>query len=262
MHPDISEFSYGYALTEELIHSSGLPIQAAPIFPSLIEEGQPGGGYDVQVPFVGVPLFLQFKLADCMVRRTAFEVQQGLFEPPFFRMRLRPMKHSQQHRLLLDLEQKGRLVFYAVPHFHKPDELNNAYLNRQVIDRSVFFKPSQIGPLPDDDHHHVSFRAGSPAYLCSEPRLLLEESKSRQTFDNELVDGLQQREVFSGTAQDVTKLAQELIEAVRVIAKPEISSEAGHEIDQLAQRAPRLQIAYLARAFFGCEIVLVRRRQQ
>jgi hypothetical protein len=231
------------------------------MFPSLIEEGQPGGGYDVQIPFAGVPLFLQFKLSDCMVRRTAFEVQQGLFMPPFFRMHLRPMKHSQQHRLLLDLECKGRLVFYAAPHFHKPGELNDAYLNSEVINRSVFFKPSQIGRLPDDNHHHVSFKAGKPAYLCSEPRLIQEESKSREVFDKELMEGLRRRELFTGKAEDVTKLAQELLGLVRKFVKPEVSSAARREVGQLAQRAPRFQIAYLARAFFGCEIVLVRKRK-
>jgi len=47
MTPDISEFSYGFALTHELIALAGEPLRAAPIFPSLIEEGRAGGGYDV-----------------------------------------------------------------------------------------------------------------------------------------------------------------------------------------------------------------------
>ena len=44
-------------------------------------------------------------------------------------MRLRPLKHSQQHDLLLDLEQQGNDVYYAAPEFHLPDELNKAYLD-------------------------------------------------------------------------------------------------------------------------------------
>lgn len=47
MKPDISEFSYGYAVTEALIWDEGLPIVGAPIFPSLIEEGR-SGGYKIQ----------------------------------------------------------------------------------------------------------------------------------------------------------------------------------------------------------------------
>lgn len=65
MQPDISEFSYGYALTEEFIFRSGMPLRAAPLFPSLLSEGKTGGGFDVSIPFVGYPLFLQFKLSHC-----------------------------------------------------------------------------------------------------------------------------------------------------------------------------------------------------
>jgi len=71
MTPDISEFSYGFALTHELIALAGEPLRAAPIFPSLIEEGRAGGGYDVHLDVPGFPLFLQFKRSDCMVRRSA-----------------------------------------------------------------------------------------------------------------------------------------------------------------------------------------------
>jgi hypothetical protein len=44
MTPEISEFSYGFALTHELITLAGQPLRAAPIFSSLIEEGRAGGG--------------------------------------------------------------------------------------------------------------------------------------------------------------------------------------------------------------------------
>lgn len=43
MKSDISEFSYGFALTNELV--GWVNLRAAPDFPSLIEEGKPGGGY-------------------------------------------------------------------------------------------------------------------------------------------------------------------------------------------------------------------------
>src|SRR5688500_5318876 len=77
MNPNISEFSDGYALTESLINTVPLAILAASVFPSLIEEGKVGGGYDLQIPFEGFPLFLQFKLSHKMIRDTAFEAQIG-----------------------------------------------------------------------------------------------------------------------------------------------------------------------------------------
>jgi hypothetical protein len=73
-----------------------------------------------------------------MVRGTAKEIATAGFTPPFYRMHLRPGKHSRQHELLLDLESSGEMVYYAAPHFHLPRELNHAYLNKQVIQSSLF----------------------------------------------------------------------------------------------------------------------------
>lgn len=260
MYPDISEFSYGYALTEELIHNSGLPIRAAPLFPSLIQEGRAGGGYDVQIPFIGFPLFLQFKLSDCMVRGTAWEAQQGLLNPPFYRMHLRPMKHSQQHQLLLSLESSGELVYYAAPHFHKPAELNDAYLNKRVIDQSVFFKPSDIGALPDDDSHHVAFCTGQPAYLFSKPRRLQEETITRNRFDQDLLEGIEKRKRFNGSRDETARLANQMLEAIMqwsTLFTSTEDAEGSKVIEKLTALEPRFQIAYLTRAFFGCEIILI-----
>lgn len=174
MRPDISEFSYGYAVTEALIKGRKSSLTAAPYFPSLIKEGKEGGGYDLALESTGVPLFLQFKLSECIVQDRADvpECAAGLFHPPFYRMHLRPARHSKQHKLLLDLEGKGNLVFYVAPCFYKPAELNDAYLNEKILERSIAVKPGAIGPLPDREAHHLSFKNHSKIYLCSKPREL------------------------------------------------------------------------------------------
>jgi hypothetical protein len=64
MTPNISEFSYGYALTNDLMRRYSLNSEGAPRFPSLRQEGQTGGGYDVELPRIA--LFLQFKLSRYM----------------------------------------------------------------------------------------------------------------------------------------------------------------------------------------------------
>lgn len=261
MKPDISEFSYGYALTEELIQRSGLPITAAPLFPSLLAEGQSGGGYDVHLPFSGFPLFLQFKLSHCMVKRSARECQLGLYAPHFYRMYLRPLKHSQQHNLLLDLESKGYPVYYAAPHFHLPEELNDAYMNNEVINRSVFYKPSEIGGLPDLEEHHVSFKAGHPAYIFSEPKQFIDESKSRAKLDDDLLEGFWKYPGIDGKRESLSKLANDLLECVkgRVYEFEWMQPEA---IRGLGEREPRYQIGYLSRTFFGCEVLLIKPKDQ
>ncbi len=172
MRPNISEFSYGYALIDELIHWHGTQLTAAPVFPSLYQEGQSGGGYDAMLQRPGLPLFLQFKLSDCMVRNTAQEVKNGICSTPFYRMYIRPSRHSRQHEMLLDLENTGNEVFYSAPAFHTPEELNDAYLFHHMLDRSLWLKPSAIGSLPDDDWHHVAFQIPGTAHFCSIPRKL------------------------------------------------------------------------------------------
>jgi hypothetical protein len=47
-------------------------------------------------------------------------------------MYIRPARHSEQHEMLLDLENDGNEVYYSAPAFHKPEEFNDAYLNNQV----------------------------------------------------------------------------------------------------------------------------------
>ena len=169
MTPDISEFSYGFALTQELIALAGEPLRAAPIFPSLIEEGRAGGGYDVNLDIPGFPLFLQFKRSDCMISRRAKEIQQGCnLNLPFYRLKITERSRSAQHDMLLELDNGKNEVFYAAPRFHTVTELNAAYLAAAVSHRSFYIRPRDIGRL-DEDAHHVAFDE-TRYRLCSEPR--------------------------------------------------------------------------------------------
>jgi hypothetical protein len=162
VRPDISEFSFGYALTSELVARLGIKSVGAPIFPSLVEEGKVA--YDVAIP--GLPLFLQFKLSDHMVRGTALEAT--LLGVPYYRMHLRPRRHSKQHELLHQLEAKGNEVYYVAPEFHTPNDLNRAYDTSAVVEHSSFWRPIDIGLLPDDSDHYVAFQKGKPhGYFCS-----------------------------------------------------------------------------------------------
>ncbi|WP_226783296.1 hypothetical protein [Oceaniglobus trochenteri] len=173
MKPEISEFSYGFALTNELV--GWVALSAAPVFPSLIEEGKAGGGYDVKLDRPGVPLFLQFKRSHCMVRRTAKEHQTvvasgGTLNVPYYRFPITEALTSDQHELLLELDDGSNLVFYAAPRFHRRNEINQAWSRADVARRSLFVAPWTIGPL-DDAQHHVAFD-GTNTWLCSEPRAL------------------------------------------------------------------------------------------
>lgn len=262
MKPDISEFSYGYALTEALIWDTGLSVIGAPLFPSLIQEGRPGGGYDVALPFSGLLLFLQFKLSDYMRSRGVIEAKNGLIDTPFYRMHLRPKRHSRQHTMLLELEAAGETVFYAAPKFYLAPELNEAYLNQTMIPQSFFIRPSTIGPLPDDLDHHVSFRDGYPVYLCSEPRKLREE-ENRETSLKALHSLLEHSEYKKYDDDVLGKLNEQML---NIILRQQISLRRttinSDNARTLKNMNPVEKLRYLSRTYFDCEPVVIKARRQ
>ena len=253
MKPDISEFSYAFALTSELIDKYSLMLTGAPIFPSLYSEGQAGGGYDVQIPRRGIPVFLQFKLSHCMVTRNASEAD--LLDVPYFRMLLRPLKRSKQHQLLLELEQKGNEVYYAAPEFSSPHELNSAYLRREVSARTAFFTPIAIGPLPDDGEHHVVFLPESTyGYLCS-ARKRIDRESAPAIFEDRLPDLARSpdarvidSEFFLGIGDELSFIYEQI--------QPLRDQELTFLRRLRYEREPVRYAEYMSRTLFDCEFLV------
>lgn len=183
MKPQISEFSYGFALTNELVGWQEL--SAAPVFPSLLEEGRPGGGYDVKLERPGIPLYLQFKRSEFLTRRNGREARELALRGqrvgiPYYRFAITEDTLSHQHEMLVALDVAPNFVFYAAPRFHRLDEINDAWHANAVASRSQFVAPHQIGLLPTGKHT-VAFD-GSRFWVCSEPRSI-EGLNSRQLVD-------------------------------------------------------------------------------
>ncbi|TPL47997.1 hypothetical protein FJ942_26360 [Mesorhizobium sp. B2-4-2] len=168
-----TEFSFGYAFTENLIRSSPIAPVGAPVFPNLIQEGS--WGFDIRINFPATPLFLQYKLPELMRRGTAFEIANwncpGL-RVPFFRIAVMRRDISRQHELLIELESRYPAnVFYAAPTLENVRAFDSAYNAAAVARRSVFFSPTEIGPLPDDKIHTIAYRRGlATGYFCSKPK--------------------------------------------------------------------------------------------
>lgn len=181
MRPGYTEFSYGYAFTENLIRSSAEGPASAPVFPNLVQEATLG--YDVKIELPAQPLFFQFKLPELMVRATAAEVSKyelpGL-APPFFRMPLMKRHVSQQHAYLIDLEAEyPGAVFYAVPELGDLSSFNNAYTETKMHEASVFFSPAEIGALPDNKSHSIAYSPSlAEAWFCSNPKPIKRRSIS------------------------------------------------------------------------------------
>jgi hypothetical protein len=289
MRPDISEFSYGYALTEELATAHRNALTAAPVFPSLIEEGKQGVGWDMRLELVGIPAFLQFKVGHPVFRRYAVEFKNGIFpSPPYsgksaplcYRLHLRAPRHSHQHASLVELENKGHLVYYVASHFHLPAQLNEAYLNKTVAAQSFWLRPSAV-TLPDDGEHHVSYVSPSgPHCICSAKPFRLELDGSFDAFVGSA------RERFSrrprGRLDDVlTRLSDDITEAVlsRPIQRTEgrsprrsfsrgtelmlptvrdVSFPMGATLERArTELSPKARAAYLTRTFFDAELMVI-----
>lgn len=260
-----SEFSYGYALTDELIHWYGTPLTAAPVFPSLQEEGMSGGGYDVQLKGPGVPLFLQFKLSDRMEGANALEAKAGFLHAPFYRMHLRPAGRSKQHKLLLKLENNYSEVYYCAPGFFQTIELNDAYGNHHVYDRSFFMRPSEIGPLPDKWRHHIAFQSAHSVicYFLSDP-VKAKQIKviDRPSFERTLERKIRTQGSLALSDASLRRLASAMKEIITEEFREELGRERstvqGLDLDKVL--TPLQQVTYFGRTFFDCSLFIVRHK--
>src|SRR5215813_6367912 len=251
---EFSEFSYGYCVTEDLASSQG-HLTVAPIFPSLLQEGQPGFGYDVALQRPGAPLFLQFKLVDQMVRGNANETKLGHFVPAFYRMHLRSRAVSDQHQSLISLEQAGNEVYYAAPGFHTTADLNSAYGSREVWSGSFRIKPCDIGPLPDDRRHHVSFRTPTGQWrLYSE-----ESSREGHALDTAQIETMLLERIKQRGQRNLRDQLPELDQTLLSIARERnVARRQEEQIDiqpLVSKVSPLQRVAYMARQFFDCQLL-------
>jgi hypothetical protein len=258
MKPDISEFSYGFALTSELVDRYGVRPAGAPIFLNLQEEGQPGGGYDVEIPAIAI--FLQFKLSHRLERGSALHA--GTVGIPHYRFELRPLKHSDQHNLLLELEGAGNEVYYAAPEFHQAPELNARFAASTIAANTAFFSPVDIGQLPDEDEHFVAFQAGiSPAWTFSDPREL-----PRHTEDMIFGLGLKARLSASPQGHTLREFLHGLGDTMVDVYEKAAPRMRRHIADVSSFRAlrtlsdPGRYANFVSHTLFGCQVLILARQ--
>jgi hypothetical protein len=171
MKRKVSEFSYGFVLTHELVHTYGYLLTDAPSISSGKKKMKAAASEDGDDSLRGYPLFLHFKASEYMKRKNAGESK--LVGLPYFRFALHRKTQSNQHQLLIELERKGNAVFYGTPKIHEAVNLNGAFFDKKVVSSSLFVSPGEIGELPDNEIHRVVFSALSPdVYFCTRPRIL------------------------------------------------------------------------------------------
>lgn len=265
-----TEFSYGYGFTENLIRSSAQSPTVAPQFPNLIQEAQLG--YDVRVDMPACPLFFQFKLPELMVRDTALEISHhGLpLSCNFFRMPLMRRDLSNQHQVLIQLEASNAgLVHYASPMMEDIQEFNDAYNLGEVHQETAFFSPQDIGPLPDDKRHMVSYEAyASSAWFCSEPqKIVLRQfkhllEKATAKFEQAEFEHLEQ--VAGRTRGALRELGGDVIDIDEDALRQRVRARFGADARavppterQQAVAEELLAAREVARVGFGLEMIVV-----
>lgn len=252
MKPVFSEFSYGFALTHELVNRFRTTVLGAPILPSLIDEGR-AGGFDVGLPTSGWTAFLQFKSAQLMKRSTAKHWDE--YGHGYFRFPIRPATYSDQHRLLLELaDQAGfaHFVAYVAPAFHEINELNAFFLNERVAENSVWIPVRSIGDILDNDEHWVIFDSAADT-----PRLRSDWQRTVEGVKGEGLlsifrSGPPNAAAVSFNIQFFDRLADTLASIGRGLASPQ-TRETLRSRDVSAATT----CAYLARTLFDAELLLI-----
>lgn len=168
-----SEFSFGYACTENMIRSSVSGPKNAPFFPNLVQEGKLG--YDVCIDLPASPIILQFKIPKLMKHNSAPAIRKHKLagiSTPFFQMPIMNRNRSQQHAILLKLDSKmPGSVFYATPHLDGTKAFNNSYRRVNVHCDTAYISPCDIGRICDNKSHNIVYmQNGTEGWLCSTPR--------------------------------------------------------------------------------------------
>ena len=210
MKPEFSEFSYGFAFTNEITSHLHLFIKGAPLFPSL--SGESLLGYDVKLPIIGYPMFFQYKLSSYLTRPYANE--WSLFSRPYRRIRLYNSLWSAQHNTLVSLESHDNIVLYAAPGFHKLSDFNAHYNYRTIMENSFCFTPSSIGRYPRDEEHYVVFHeSDSFGYFCSNRKKRIEVIFGKRLKEY-LADNTNNRKPIEIDKQFIRDLISKLINIV------------------------------------------------
>lgn len=160
MDAEFSEFSYGFALSYEIVAALGPDIVGAPLFPSLREESELG--YDADFRSAGWPLFLQFKLADCLTRSNAN--YWSFYGSTFFRIAIGQSGKPRQHNLLCDLSRREDEVYYAAPIFYRQREFNRAFASARVLVESAMIPLNQLPEITDRQRHHITYHSTKPGF--------------------------------------------------------------------------------------------------
>jgi hypothetical protein len=248
MKRKVSEFSYGFVLTHELVNVYGYLPTDSPQGSRKKRKKDAADNTD-NAPR-GYPLFLQFKASEYMKRRNAGESK--LVGLPYFRFALHRKTQSNQHQLLIELERKGAAVFYATPKIHEAVNLNSAFFDHQVVALSLFVSPSEVGELPDNQSHRLVFsNRADDVYFCPKPRRLAGVIHGNDFAESvqQVISKLEPQSLDEGFFHQLADDMAALVSPNRRI------------FDELARGKVEMSAStfanYLARTLFDCDLLII-----
>jgi hypothetical protein len=136
-------------------------------------------------------------------------------------------------------------------------ELNTAYAQRRVWDRSFRIAPTLLGSLPDDKAHHVTFQQpnGTWRFYSDGP------SKEGRAPNTEEIATLLKGRIVERGKRNLFDQIEDLDATLQTIVKARNTKREERErinIRELGDHVEPLQrVAYLARQFFGCQLLFV-----
>lgn len=138
-------------------------------------------GYDLRAKSLKWgTLYLQYKVPEIMTRRNASE--WNFFNTPYYRFRVKTDKTKNgniQHNTLVELEeslqdpsfknQPPGVVRYVSPTFHTYTDLQNSFIQKTILARSVYASPRTLGIVEENSDHKYAYLGNNFIRAFSDP---------------------------------------------------------------------------------------------
>lgn len=151
MKCEFSETQFAFFYTFEILKKYPNKL-LSPWFPTTVEEGRSGGGFDAELQYtsdfrkdvqkISGSLFLQFKRPDCLRGRPSYRIKID----------------GKQLELLKQLKRPANMVFYCAPLFHEKAKIMTYYFGDEIEAHSVLFPIEEFEDVTGD--HKLRYVCG------------------------------------------------------------------------------------------------------
>jgi hypothetical protein len=160
MKPDFTEKEFETAFTMQFIEKNQPSLDGYPEFPNQKKEGILGydAAFHLVMDQLKYSIFFQYKISNFISSKQKQNSDfYTFFAGPFYYFKIRRRPKSNQHNLLCNLTTTGEGVYYAAPKFHERPIFIDYFQKKTIINNSIFFRPSDIGEINDNDSHEIGY---------------------------------------------------------------------------------------------------------